>query len=197
MAIIEDGTGTGNNTRVDKNNRAHVRSVTTSENESANKAGRAYNINTGAITLTSGSESAIMYVKNNESTDLHVTSIAVGLGPSTGGDSSEIPTITVVRNPTAGTVVSDASAVSINSNRNYGSSDTLTADAYKGAEGKTLTNGTDHLLFFQAANGRLFATIDEVIPKGSSIGIKVDPQASNTSMKCYAALICHLEDPNE
>lgn len=193
--IIQDGKGTGIVAAVTPTNRLCVDSVQITGQHSANHAGDAYNINTGIITLTSGSESAVLYFKNTDSTKIFVVNaIAVGLGPSTNGVSTEIPKITIVRNPTAGTVVSDATNVDVNSNRNFGMSTSLTADVYKGAEAKTLTDGTDHIIFYQVANGRLFAPIDEILPNGSAIGIKIDPQASNSSMTCYAALICHVED---
>lgn len=190
---IKDGTGLGALAKVNGGGRLYTQAVTISENDNANKNGDAYNINTGIVTLTDAADTPIMYVKNNSEYPLHITSIAVGVGPSTGG-SGGIPVITVIRNPTAGTTISNANAVDINSNRNYGSQNTLSdVVAYKGATGETMTDGVDHLLFFQGSNGRLFATIDEILVKGSSIGIKFDPQASNTSQDVYAAIICHLE----
>jgi len=189
--MINDGTGTGNKLKIDSSNRAYTFSVTENVSNNATKLGNSFNVNTGVITLTSANESAIMYFKNNEDVSVHIDAIAVGLGPSTGGTSATIPNITVVRNPTAGTIVSGATAVDFNSNRNFGSSRTLTVDAYKGAEGNTMTGGNDHILFFQSSGGRLFATIDEELQKGDSIGIKITPQASNTSMDVYAALVLY------
>lgn len=193
MSFIEDGSGNGYLARVNGNNRLYTNSVVVSENLQATKIGRSFNINTGVITLTDAADTPILYLKNNDTEDLHITAIAVGVGPSTGG-SGGIPKITVVRNPVT---IDFSTAVDINSNRNYGSAQTITADAYKGATGDTMTDGDDHIIFFQTSNGRLFATIDEMVPTGSSIGIKFDPQTGNTSQDVYAALICHLEDPNE
>ena len=84
----------------------------------------------------------------------------------------------------------------INSNRNYGSSKTLTVDAYKGATGNTMTGGNDHIIVAMGTSGRVAISIDEIIPKGSSFGLKYTPQGSNTSQKLYVAVICHLEDEN-
>jgi hypothetical protein len=194
--IIEDGSGSGMKAKVNGNNELKTSATTISEDFRATKDGDSYNINTGVITLTDAVNTPIMYIKNNEDRDLHITAVAVGLSPSTGG-SGGIPMITFVRNPTAGTIItSTPTAVDINSNRNYASSKTLDVDAYKGATGDTMTDGDDHILVFQTSNGRAFITIDEVVPKGSSFGIKFDPQASNTSQDVYAAVICHLEDPN-
>lgn len=195
--IICDGTGTGQQARVDSANRLDVHATQYPEARDENLSGNSYNLNTGEITLTSANESSVMYFKNNESSPYIITSLVVGLGPSTGGASTSIPKITVVRNPTAGTVIDDATDVSIRSNRNFGSSNTLTADVYKGAEGKTLTGGGDHLLFYQASGGRLFASIEEVLEKGNSIGIQITPQTSNTSMTCYVALVGYLRKRND
>ena len=166
---------------------------TTGEETQANLKGNAYNINTGEITLTDAVQTPVLYFKNNEDQDLLITAIAVGLKNSTGGAATDLATITVTRNPKAGTIVSGATDVDIISNRNYGSSNTLSlSDAFKGATDITMTGGTDHLLIYQTDLGRAFATIDEVIPKGRSIGIKITPLANNTSLTCYVALICHL-----
>jgi hypothetical protein len=190
---IKDGTGTGELAKVNGDNRLYTQAVTITENDDANKKGLAYNINTGIITLTSAADTPIMYLKNNDDTTLHITAIAVGVGPSTGG-SGGIPKITVIRNPTAGTTISNANDVDIKSNRNYGSQNTLSdVVAYKGATGETITDGEDHLILFQTSNGRLFAQIDEILEKGSSIGVKFDPQTGNTSQDVYCALICHQE----
>ena len=188
---IRDGVGTGSRARVNENNRLHVHAVTTSEDSAAGKAGDSYNINTGIITLTDAVDTPILYLKNNESKSLHVEAIAVGMGPSTGGTGG-IPKVTVVRNPTT---IDFSADVDIKTNRNYGSEKTLDITAYKGNTGATMSGGDDHLLLFQTTNGRLFAEIDEIITPNKAIGVKIDPQASNTSMDVYVALICHLEDP--
>jgi hypothetical protein len=136
-----------------------------------------------------------MYVKNNDSEGrtLKVDAIAVGIGSA--ATLSDLPVITIVRNPTAGTVISDAAAVDMNQNRNFGSSETLTVDAYKGAEGKTLTGGDDIIIFYQAEGGRLFASIDLDVPKGSSIGVQITPTGlSAGTMNIYCALVCHLKE---
>lgn len=192
--IINDGTGTGNQARVDSVNRLRTRAVSISEAAHHTIVGRAYNINTGEMTLTSANESAVLYFKNNENSTFVVSAIAIGLGPSTGGASTDIPLVKVTRNPDAGTIISSPTNVDIVSNRNFGDTTSLTADVYKGGEGVTMTGDSDHILFYQGSNGRLFASIDAAIPKGSSLGIKITPQLSNTSMTCYAALIGYIEE---
>lgn len=191
---IQDATGQGPGAKVGSTNRLYTFAISESFEEFANKEGDAYNINTGTITLSDAADTPILYFKNNEDKDLIVTAIAIGAGPSTGAATDANAVITIVRNPTAGTIVSGATAVDMNENRNFGSSKTLTADAYKGATGNTMTDGDDIIQLYQSENSRLFAQLNLIIPKSKSIGIKFDPAASNTSQDVYAALVCHLDE---
>ena len=190
--IILDGSGNGYRAKVDSNYRLFTNAVTIDEDQEATKTGKSFNINTGIITLTDANETPLFYFKNNENSNYHITAIIIGSWTSTGGTGIE-PQITIVKNPTGGTIISNANDVSINSNRNFGSSEILDALAYKGATGETLTGGLDHLIFVMSTSGRLVALVDEVIPKGLSLGIKYTPQTSNTSQKIYAAIVGHLE----
>jgi len=191
--MIRDGTGAAFLQKVDANNRAHVQAVNVTGEKNATKNGDSYVINTGIITLTDAVQTPVLYLKNNEGLDFHLAAIDVGLGPTTGG-SGGIPIVTAIRNPTAGTIVSNAINTDINSNRNFGSTKTITVDAFKGATGNTMTNGTDHNIFYHLVNSREFFLVDEVLTTGSTIGFKITPQSGNTSMDVYIALICHLDD---
>jgi hypothetical protein len=189
--ILEDGRGTGRKVRIDGNNRMHTQTVTEPEGIHSAEVGDAYNINTGDISFSAAG--TLLYIKNNEDKDLVVEAIAAGIGNT--GTHSDIGNITIVRNPTGGDLISDATAVSMNQNRNFGSNKTLTADAYKGKSAGTITGGNNIIQFYQGANGRLFATINLVIPKGGSIGISYDPNLSSGSVNAYAAAIVYLKDP--
>lgn len=185
---IRGATGNSYGVKVGSDFRLATRSVSATEIQDAVKTGRSYNINTGEISISA--DSALLYFKNNEDEDFFVDSIAIGL---TDGSASDIQKVTVIRNPTAGTIVSGASAVAINQNRNFGSSKTLANSlAYKGASGNTITDGSDIALLFQTDNGRLFADVDFLLPKGSSIGVEIDVNLSSGSMGVYVALIGHL-----
>lgn len=191
MSAIKDGTGAGYLAQVTSDNRLSVRSVSETVIGYETLNGNAYNINTGEISISA--DSALLYFKNNEDEDFYVAFIAVGF---TDGSASDIQKVTVLRNPTAGTIVSGASVADMIVNRNFGSAKTLQNSLiYKGASGNTFTDGTDTALFFQTDNGRLYASADFLIPKGQSIGIEVDVNLSSGSMGVYAAIIGHqLED---
>lgn len=191
---IMDGEGNGTVAGVNGRNRLKVQAISDTGGAEATDRGDSYNINSGSITLTSSNKSAILYLKNNENQDLHITGTIVGMSPSTGGTAETIPVIEVIRNPTAGTIITSAVPVDINSNRNYGSSKEFSANAYRGAEGATITNGESHLIFFSGAGARLVTSINEVLTKGDSIGVNLTPQDSNTNMIIYCAIVCHLKD---
>lgn len=188
--IIQDGTGTGNTCKVG-GNRLFTHSITEGEAIHSSEKGDAYNINTGTIALTSSTRSSILYIKNNETRNLIIEALAVGTGSA--GTTSDVTTVTVVRNPTS---VDYSTAVDMNQNRNFGSSKALSADVYKGAEGSTSTGGNDILQFYKGAGTRLFAPINLLLPKGSSMSIEIDTNTTSGTTNAYAAVVCHLNDTN-
>lgn len=197
--IIQDGTGRGNSVKVDNNNQLHTLAIDISAIERGAFIGNAYNINTGEIGLTSSTESAVLYFKNSEppvngESTFIVNAIAIGIDNL--GTTSGLSKITLVRNPTAGTIISGASSVAMNVNRNFGSAKTLDSLtlAYKGAEGNTLTDGDDFGIFYQSAGSRGYYSVDIVMPKGSSLGVKIDTQTTAGTTNVYAALIGYRVD---
>jgi len=187
--LIEDGSGSGRKAKVNASFRIETQSTTINEERSANDLGDAYNINTGNISLTAAG--TMIYVKNNEDRDLVIETIVFAFGLGTQSDSGEI---TIVRNPTGGDLISDATAVDQNANRNFGSSKTLTVDAYKGKSGGTLTGGSNLALIYLNQSQRASVPINFVIPKGNSVGISIDPKLSSGSMKVYCALLVHVKE---
>ena len=198
---ILDGTGTGKSAKVDNNNQLHTFSVTETENQQSTRLGNSYNINTGTIGLTSSTESGVLYFKNDEApvngeSSFVIDAIAIGIDNQ--GTQAGACNITLVRNPTGGTLISNAVAVSMNQNRNFGSSRELDSLTYKGAEGDTITGGNDIALFYQNAGTRAYYSIDMEIPKGSSIAVKIDTQTTAGTTNLYAAIIGHrVEGDNQ
>ena len=197
MSIIDDGTGKGYQAKVNANNRLYTSSVSRSEEKAATDLGRSYTIASGMVTLTSAGESGVLYIKNNETCDLHMRQAIISFSPSTGGSSTDTNHVRVYRNPTTGTLISSATTGPIACNRNFGSSNTLTADMYIGAEGETVTDGVVHAQTLLPANSVRELAIDETLVGGSSIAFTVEPQDSNTSMKIMLEVLCFLEDENE
>lgn len=191
MTIIRDGAGKGNQLKIDANNRAHTQSVSETEALQSTEQGNAYNVNTGLISITG--DATLCYIKNNEDRDLVIEAIA--LGSFEGITHSDDPYITIKRNPTGGDLISDATAVSMNANRNFGSNKTLSANVYKGKVGGTITGGDDAAILQVNPATRSFYSIDFILPKGSSMAIDLTANVSSGTANYYAAIICHLKDP--
>lgn len=188
---IRDGTGSGQRAEVDGANRLKTFSVISSNSNDATKRGDSYNINSGVVANGVATEQAILYLKNNETRNLHIDGIVSIAGPSTNG--TEI-LIRIYKNPTS---LSETTAAEVSSNRNFGSSNTLTADLYKGDGSTTVTGGTVHIESIHSPGSRVFFSIDEILTQGDSIAISHTIAGNDSTTNCEAAIICHLEDPNE
>tara|TARA_R110002096_G_scaffold434707_3_gene657613 strand:- start:353 stop:940 length:588 start_codon:yes stop_codon:yes gene_type:complete len=192
MAIIQDA-ATGKTARVNLDNTLSVHSIAISEANRATDLGQSYNINSGLITLTNAAESGVIYFKSNENVNIHIDSIIVILGNTTGGVTTDSTRVRIYANPTTGTLISGAVAADIIQNRNLGATSALAADVYKGATGNTITNGDNLLESLLSPGNRVAFGLDLTLPKGKSIGVSLEPNDSNTSMKCMVAFNCHIE----
>jgi|DEB0MinimDraft_6_1074348.scaffolds.fasta_scaffold38448_2 hypothetical protein len=191
---IDSGTGNGKSVKIDDQNRMYVDAITFNRAEEEVERGNGYNINTGVINLTSANKSAVLYMKNNEDDPLVVTALFYMWGTSTGGTGDVL--VTMLRNPSAGTIISNAVAAEMAGvNRNFGSNKSLSADIYKGAEGNTFTNGDKVIesLLDQGARRTVLTVGDVVIPKGSSLGIDITPATGNTSLDVEFAISCFID----
>jgi hypothetical protein len=194
MEQFQDATGKGYGAKVDSNNRLSVESISTPSEERASYDGFAYSVNTGIITLTNTTKTPVLYLKNNEDDDLMIGSLIYQTGASTGGSGNIL--VEVIRNPTMGTIVSNATAVEMSVNRNFGSSRVLSANAYKGVTGNTMTDGTKAFesILATATQRIVVSPVDIVLQKGSSIGISITPPAGNTSMATEFVISCYLKE---
>lgn len=190
MSIIEDGKGAGRSAQVDDQNRLRTHSVTEPEALHSAEEGKAFNINTGLISITA--DATLLYIKNTEDADLVIE--AVALGSFEGITHSDDPYITLVRNPTGGDLISDATAVSMNANRNFGSSRVLSADVYKGKVGGTVTGGDDLAILQATPGGRSFYTIEFIVPKNTSTAVKLTANITSGSANWYCAAIVYVKD---
>ena len=178
---------------VDSTGAALVRSTSQTRAQEAAVEGEGFNINTGLINLTSANESVVLYYKHFEDKPLIVDAIVFGMEDN-GTDVNVTCPLTIVKNPSTGTIISTATAVDILENRNFGSVNALdNSIAYKGAEGHTVTNGSDWGIVY-TGTGRSMYSFDLVLNKGNSIAVKIDPVANTlTDIDIYCALICHLK----
>ena len=175
--VIKDGTGKAFTAKVDNTNSLKVRAVTLSEQEEALLGGRAFRIGSGIVTLTSASESYVLYLKNNDLRDIFIYEIVTVLGSSTGGTGRYESGFTL--NPTGGTILSGSATAVINTN--IGSSEVADVTATRGVEGTTASGGAEIETLYVGA-GRVVISDVLILPKGSDIAFKVTPPTSNSSM---------------
>lgn len=190
MIMIEDGTGSGSRLKIGSDNRLQARVVRETEIVHATESGNAYNWNTGLVSVSG--DATLIYIKNNSDDQLVITNIA--LGAFDGITHSDAPYITVIRNPTGGDLISDATAVTMNQNRNFGSSNTATINVFKGKTSGTITGGNDIAILQTNKTGRSFFGIDFILTKGTSMAIKLTANRSSGSANYYCALIGYFKD---
>lgn len=185
-----DGTGSGNKAKVGSDKRLQTRAISEDEVIHNGELGNAYNINTGLISITG--DATLIYLKNNSDNAFILSDIA--LGAFDGLTHTDSPYITLIKNPTGGDLISDATAVDMNENRNFGSSKTAEANVYKGKVGGTITGGSDVAILQTSKTGRSFFSINFLLPKGSSVAIKLTANVSAGTANYYCALIGYFKD---
>ena len=177
---IVDGTGDCFAVKVSDKNKLATTSVTDAILDSHATIGESYTSATGKITITSDSESALYYIKNNEDEDLVIDSFNVCLEATTGGSGNTI--ITVYRNPTGGTLISGGTNLPP-LNKNFGSAASLLADSIMGAEGSTISGGGTLIEYFASTPSRvLYKEGAMVLKKGNTFALAITPPTGNTSM---------------
>lgn len=184
---IVDGTGKGNMARVDKSNRLLTEAVIESEQLEAAVKGNAYQVGSGAVVLTSASESAVLHLKNNEERDLIVSAVNF-TSTSQAGASDSVYLIKLYLGSSGLSAGTNSAAL----NSNFGSSKSLDADVVVGGEGQTVTDGTlSGVFYFQEAQ---FVNTDLawVIPKGASFAVSATPASGNTSAVVAVTFEAHV-----
>ena len=189
---LKDGSGGGDVAKVDSSNRLHTRSVAVPSSDQRGLDGFGFNLNTGHVVLTDGGEHAVAYFKYTGTKTFHLDAIAVGVGLLSGTITDPV-FVTVSRNPTGGTIVSNEVDGSLNINRNFGSANTLSGDWYQGVHGDTLTGGVDGFLAHANDSERVFLSTNFVLTPQTSIGIKAQLNASGGG-KLYIAFVCYEEE---
>lgn len=187
MTFIEDGSGNWYIAKVDSDNALHTDATTTSKSDFEMERGNAYNFNTGTVTLTSDSKSALMYMKNIGSLDIVITWFFYLLWNTTGGTAASDILVQVEKNPTGGTLISGGTAATP-VNRNFGFSDNANVTALVWAEASTVTWGTVAIESIFSWVGRQAVIVPTVLRPNSSIAITVTPKTSNTNQDVQLAI---------
>lgn len=197
MATIHDGR-THDTVKIDSNNRMATNATVETLADKAADSGDKFNINTGDLTLTNATKTSVLYISNSSDDPLIITTLIYNLGNTTSGTGDVL--IEVIRNPTAGDIVTNANNVAVgpgvSANQNFGSNKTLSGSFFKGASGETaFTDGAVSVSTrLSSATGRILVALGAIeLTKGASLGINYTPPASNTSQKVQFAAACYLK----
>lgn len=186
---IKDGTGQCFSAKVDDTNRILSRAVAIKQLDEEAKKGNAYTLSSLFLTLTTSNESAVLWIKNNESNDIEIDEFIFNAEAAVGASANAYE-IEICRNPT---VMVGGSGVDVSqSNNNFGSSKTLDITSEVGQEGATLTGGTTHEVIAAKTEDDEKITSNIILPKSSSIGVKITPPSDTTSLKVAVDIITHI-----
>jgi hypothetical protein len=192
----------GHGAHVDVNSHLHVEAVTRVEKDQAAKFGWKFNVNTGDITLTTANKHSLLYIKNTGDYDIIIDAMIYNLGNTTNGSGDAL--IEILRNPTAGAIITNTNDVAIgpgvSANQNFGSTETMTGLFYKGANGESAISASDGVTLTtrSASNtGRIVISLGAMaLPKGSSMAVDYTPPGSNSSQIVQIAAAVHVRHPD-
>lgn len=183
---IEDGKGSGRQAAVNSNNKLESQAITIPEIAflSAEKE-QAWIIATGFVALTTtGSFNGLVYLKNTSTKPLHIETVR------SCSDNSGSSQVKIIKNPTTGTLISDANDAVI-TNANLTSTAEFGGIGYTASgDGKTITDGTDTTQFINNSPGHSIQQYQGavVIGQGDSFALVVKPSAAGNvccEIVCY------------
>jgi hypothetical protein len=178
MSSILDGRGRGYRAGVTPRRQLETIAVTESRIADISKSGYSFLVATDFVSLTTtGSFNGLLYIKNN-STDRNIFIKTVRVCSSGTGYMQ----IRAIRNPSAGTLISDANSADKLS-ANAGSNVVFDGLAYSASgDGKTVTDGDNWTQFINKSPGHSVQDYQGaiVIPGGKSVAITAKPSVATT-----------------
>lgn len=188
MSTIEDGKGSGRLAEVNSDNKLETSSISRSEQAEAAINEKSFLIGSSVVVLTTASESGILYVKNNEESDLIITGVNITSGDMSGSSAK----VFLVKAYLNGTGLSAGTSVAA-LNTNFGSSNVLNADITAGQEGAIVTDGVAAGVFYIQNNQFVNIETSWVLPKGKTIAMSITPGTSNTVFPLAVTVEAHLK----
>jgi hypothetical protein len=185
---LRDATGRANGAKIDSTNRLWVRSSALSQQLEAACNGDSFQLGSGVVTITSASESAVLYVKNNEDEDLLLTGINITSKSMTGSTDDVALAKLYTSNPTG--LSSSTSQTPLNNN--FGSSKALDADVESGGNAVTVTGGSVTGAFYIPVNTFFNTEIAWVLPRGTSVAVSFTAGSGTTAWPVTVTLEGHL-----
>jgi hypothetical protein len=160
------------------NNKLSTTGIVRTEEREASINGDAFLVATGYITFTVATPTAMLYIKNNEDTDIIIERFNANLEISTGG-TTDYGRFIFYRNPEG---LTNGSPGPTKANLNFGSSNALDVDFEIGDGSTSAITGVVAFASPIIPIGQVtFINGNLVLPKGTAFGIGYIPPAGNTS----------------
>lgn len=170
---------------IDENGRARTSSLSFPGLVRATDLGKAFYIASTHLAITNtASMNGILYVKNTSSITLRIHSIRTC-------NSASYCHWAMIKNPTAGTLISGASAA-LTENLRFDSGQTFQGVAYKGVSGATVTDGSQVSQWINSTGESIEAFMGGIrLATNNSIAFTAKPSASGD---CCVSFLCFFEE---
>lgn len=168
MTQIQDGVGSGVLMGVNKFNEGKIAAVVRNDFDQGTHEGFFFSVTTGVLALSAAT--AVLYMKTGVA-HAHIAYITISSDDA--GFSAEI-----IKNPTAGTLISAGSAA-VFTNSRFDKSNTFAGSGTIGSNAQTLTDGTT-IVSVSSSGAPIFLSNGVYIVLGSvnTLGFRITPQAS-------------------
>lgn len=179
-----------NRAKVNKEGQLNTRSISATEVEHSVAEGDAFQAYAGVITLTSDVRTAVLYIQNNDTSDMFLTSATIGSRPSTGGADNVMLVESVGNVVASDDIVQNGIDVPV-INRNGGASRQFAGIAKKGPSAAAV-NGVSASGVLSDFTLERQLEVTNIIPKGGSLALEVIPPAGNTGMDITVSIGFHV-----
>jgi len=181
MSIIVDGTGKGTRAAVDSDNRLKVNAIVEDVYVNAAEEGDAFNMNTLELTLTGTGPYTqnLLYVKNNENSDIEVVGWFIGEAGNRSGGNTTSPILFEMYGSPTGTPGGTEVPVL---NRRIGDPRVFDFTCLSKPTNVTIPSGQAPLLYQYHYGGRAFGTVNFTIPSGASILLRANIECNDVSL---------------
>lgn len=185
--LIQDGTGKGFMAQVDATNKVAVRGVVESTYDERGKIGEAFNVNTQLVPFasTGTTETPLLYLVNNELSDVELLNFFAAVGLSSAGVFSENPLFRVYGNPVGVTGGVDVGIT----NRRVGSPRTFALNVKKQDAGTPLVwapSGTPILYQTLTQSNRAIGTVNLHLGPSASVIVTFASNLAASTVSAYA-----------
>ncbi len=176
--------------KVNKEGQLKTRSVTATEIENSVASGDAFQVYTGVINLTSSAKTAVLYLQNDDVSDILVTGATIGAGLSTGGANNSVLVEAVGNTATSDDIVQNGTDVPF-INRNGGAARQFVGVCRKGPS-TSAVNGVPVSGALSDYTVEQQFELTNIISKGGNLAIEVTPPAGNTGMNMTITVSFHV-----